>query len=141
MVNRSLVSSKLGELAERVERIRAHDVATADELKADPDAFDVVSFNLMLAVQICADVASHLIADERWPAAKNIAESFTRLEQQGVIDAPVADALRRAAGLRNVVAHGYGGVDPVAVYEAATRGIADLDAFARAVASWLTTRR
>jgi len=41
-----------------------------------------------------------------------------------------------AAGLRNLVAHGYGGVDAAVVHTAATRGCADLEAFAREVAAW-----
>jgi uncharacterized protein YutE (UPF0331/DUF86 family) len=31
---------------------------------------DLVSFNLVLAVQSCSDIASHIIADEGWPAAQ-----------------------------------------------------------------------
>jgi len=90
----------------------------------------------MLAVQICADIAAHLIADERWPAAKNLSEAFTRLEDQSVIAPSVALALRKAVGLRNVVAQGYARGDPAAIHSAATDGLADLEEFAQAVASW-----
>jgi uncharacterized protein YutE (UPF0331/DUF86 family) len=140
MVNRSLLSSKLADLADRLGRVRAHSARSVEELKADRDAFDVVSFNLMLSIQICSDIASHLIADEHWPAAKNLAEGFSRLEEQGVLPSPVAQALRKAVGLRNIVAHGYAGIDPAAVHAAASRGLADLEAFARAVATWAASR-
>jgi len=140
MVNRSLLSSKLTDLADRLTRVRAHGARSVEELKADRDAFDIVSFNLMLAVQICSDIASHLIADEHWPAAKNLAEGFLRLEEQGVLPSPVAQALRKAVGLRNVVAHGYAGIDAVAVHAAATQGVADIEAFARAVATWAVSQ-
>lgn len=134
------MSSKLAELADRVGRVRAHRKASGSELKADRDATDVIAFNLMLAVQICADIASHIIADEGWPVAKTIAEGFTRLQEHQVIPAPVAAALRNAAGLRNVVAHGYAGLDINLLQVAATRGIEDLDSFARAVALWAASR-
>ena len=49
-------------------------------------------------------------------------------------------ALGRAAGLRNIVAHGYGAVDAAIVHGAATRGIADLELFAREVAGWATSQ-
>jgi len=136
MVNRNLLSSKLAELAFRVDRLRSLGAVSAEELAANRDAFDLASFNLMLAVQICADIAAHLIADERWPAAKNLAEAFTRLEEQSVLAPSVAQALRKATGLRNVVAHGYARVDPAAIHSAATSGLADLEAFSREVASW-----
>src|SRR6187549_3918313 len=99
MVNRNLLSSKLAELADRVNRIRTLGALSVEELIANRDAFDLASFNLMLAVQVCADIAAHVIADARWPAAKNLAEGFTRLEEQGVIAASVAQALRKAVGL------------------------------------------
>ena len=136
MVNRNLLSSKLAELADRVNRIRSLGKLSVEELTANRDAFDLASFNLMLAVQVCADIAAHLIADERWPAAKNLVEGFTRLEEQGVVSASVAQALRKAVGLRNVVAHGYARVDPTAIHSAATNGLADLELFAQGVASW-----
>ena len=136
MVNRNLLSSKLAELGDRVNRIRTLGALSVEELIANRDAFDLASFNLMLAVQVCADIAAHVIADARWPAAKNLAEGFTRLEEQGVIAASVAQALRKAVGLRNVVAHGYARVDPAAIHSAATKGLADLEAFSQAVASW-----
>lgn len=140
MVNRNLLASRLAELSDRVNRIRSLGVLSVGELSNNRDAFELASFNLMLAVQICADVAAHLIADEGWPAAKNLAEAFTRLETEAVISASVAQALRKAVGLRNVVAHGYARVDPAAIHSAATSGVADLEAFSQSVASWAAQR-
>jgi uncharacterized protein YutE (UPF0331/DUF86 family) len=135
MVNRTLLSIKLSELADRLGQIRRHR-KSLEELKHDRDAAELVAFNLLLAVQACVDIASHCIADEGWPVAKSIGESFTRLEQQAVIPASVAEALRRGTGLRNWIAHGYAGVDLALVHRAATDGLDDLEAFARAVAQW-----
>jgi len=67
MVDADLVASKLAELADRIARVRGHVRQSSDALSGDRDALEIVSFNLMLAVQTCADMASHLIADERWP--------------------------------------------------------------------------
>jgi hypothetical protein len=73
MVDLDLIAAKLAELADRVARVRKHRPASAEVLAADRDALDLVSFNLMLAVQSCLDVASHLIADEGWPPARDLA--------------------------------------------------------------------
>jgi uncharacterized protein YutE (UPF0331/DUF86 family) len=136
MVDTELVAAKLSELARRVKRVRVHRPGSADELGTSPDAFDLVSFNLMLAVQACLDVASHLIADERWAPARDLGGSFERLAEHGVIRKETAAALRRASGLRNVVAHVYGKADPELVFAAATEGLEDLDRFASEVAAW-----
>ena len=112
MVDRDLLTAKLLELHDRTLRVRSKCPATADELRADRDALDLVSFNLMLAVQSCS----------------------------GVIAAGTAASLCRAVGLRNVVAHGYAGVNPAMVHAAARTGVADLDAFAREVTQWIVRR-
>jgi uncharacterized protein YutE (UPF0331/DUF86 family) len=136
MVDKDLLTAKLIELAARVAQIRRHVPASAAELAADRDALDIVSFNLMLAVQVCADLASHFIADAGWAPARSVAESFTRLEEQGVLTAPTAEALRRAVGLRNVVAHGYARLDVPRAFAAASSGSGDLERFAQEVSAW-----
>jgi uncharacterized protein YutE (UPF0331/DUF86 family) len=131
-----LLAAKLADLADRVARVHARCPATMEALQADRDALDLVSFNLMLAVQTCADIASHVIADEGWAAAATLAAGFQRLAEHGVLQRATAEALARAVGLRNVVAHGYGAIDVALVHAAGTRGVGDLERFAREVAAW-----
>ena len=140
MVDSDVVTAKLAELAERVVRIRRHCPESATTLAEDSDALDLVSFNLMLAVQACLDIASHLIADEAWEPAMTLVESFRRLADRGVVGETTAAALGDAVGLRNVVAHGYASADPTSIFAAATGGLGDLEQFAREVARWLARR-
>ena len=51
MVDHHLAALKLAELADRVERVQRHCPAAVAALRDDRDALDLVSFNLMLAVQ------------------------------------------------------------------------------------------
>ena len=85
MVDRDLVGAKLAELGERLDRVRKRCPPSAEALRADQDALDLVSFNLMLAIQSCADIASHIIADESWPTATSLAAAFERLSEHGVL--------------------------------------------------------
>lgn len=140
MVRQEIVRRKLAELDERAARVRAHRRASASELAADRDALELVAFNLMLAVQAACDLAAHVIADEGWTAPATVAECFTRLAEHAVITDSTAVALRRAVGFRNVVAHGYAGIDVGMTHAASTSGLADLDTFAREVATWLGAR-
>ena len=140
MVRTDIVTAKLSELGARTARVRKHTPTTAAALRGDQDALDLVSFNLMLCVQSAADIASHIVADEGWRPALTLGEAFERLSENGVIAKPTAEAMAKAAGLRNVVAHGYAGVDVESVFAAASRGVGDLDAFASDVALWLQRR-
>lgn len=140
MVDRDVLAAKLGELAERVARVRRHCPASSAELAADADRLDLVSFNLMLAVQACLDAATHVIADEGWPPSQDLAGAFLRLRDRGAISPQVAEALARAAGLRNVVAHVYARIDPELVHRAATAGLGDLERFAAELSAWAESR-
>lgn len=133
-----LVAAKLSELAERVRRVRLHCPDTVGALQQDPDRLDLVSFNLMLAVQAAADLAGRILSDAGGPAPSTLREGFERLGELEVISPETATALRRAVGLRNIVAHGYGGVDVDAIFAAASKGVEDLDRFAREIATWVT---
>ena len=87
-------------------------------------------------MQSAADIASHIVADDGWRPALTLADALERLRENGVIAKPTADAMAKAAGLRNGVAHGYAGLDVESVFAAASRGVGDLDAFAAEVALW-----
>jgi uncharacterized protein YutE (UPF0331/DUF86 family) len=141
MVRADLVAAKLRELDDRLARVHARVPSQASALAADRDTLDLVAFNLMLAVQSCLDIASHLIADERWPPAVILGEAFQRLGERGVLDGTTVEALRRAAGLRNVVAHGCSAVAPDLLHLAATAGLADLESFSQQVSAWVRSRQ
>ena len=141
MATPTFIKSKLEELAEHVDRIRAHRPRWARELSEDRDRLDLVAFNLMLAVQICGDVANHLLVDERWGSAGTIAAALGTLRERGVLAPATANALLEAAEQQVVIAHGYGAVDPVTVHAIAARAEEDFGAFAGDIAGWFSRRR
>src|SRR5436305_14625250 len=137
MVDANVVAQELKEIDRRIARTRAVCPADPEDLAADEDALEQVSFNLLLGVQAYIDLATHLIADEGWGPAATAREAFERLAEHGVISRQTVSALRNAVGLRNVVAHGYSGVDPMRIYAAARTGLADLERFASEVSAWV----
>ncbi len=139
MVNRRVIALKLAELSDRIARVREACPRSLDEFKNDRTASDVTSFNLMLSVQTCSDIASHLIADEKWTPAGRLSDAFDRLRDHKVISERCAKALANAVGLRNVIAHAYSGVDYEKVHSAAIHGIDDLELFLQEVSRWMTS--
>ncbi len=140
MVDVDVVAVKLAEVADRLERVRLHCPADAEGLATDRDALELVSFNLILAIQAALDIASHVIADEGWPAATTLAESFVRLYEHQVISEETLTGVRPAARLRNILAHMYSSVDPAKVHLAATTGLTVLERFAEEVGAWVRER-
>jgi uncharacterized protein YutE (UPF0331/DUF86 family) len=140
MVDRAVLTTKFGELEKRIANVRGYNPPAAGDFTANQERLDLVAFNLMLAVQACLDIATHIIADEEWTVAVTLAESFERLAEHGVISQATAATLHGAVGLRNIVAHGYSSAAPERIHAAASTGLADLERFAQEVSTWLRTR-
>lgn len=140
VVDADVVIAKLAELELRMGRVREKCPETAVDLAQDQDILDIVSFNLVLAVQSCVDIASHLISDEQWTPAMSLADAFVRLGERGVLAEETAGRMKSAAGMRNILAHVYARVDPARVHIAATMGLQDMESFRSEVGVWLRDR-
>lgn len=136
-MDKQLISSKLESLRRALVRVRQWTPTSAAELAASVDAQDIVSLNLQRAVQLCVDIAYHLNAGADRPEPATMADAFLSLRDAGLIDAALAEALRRAVGFRNIAVHQYESMDWQIVFDVATKRVADLEAFARAAAARL----
>ena len=117
MVDRDVLARKLALASARL--------GDLDELLAQPkSAFlderrdrDLAAFYFQLAVQECVDLASHWVADADWTPPDTAGSAFDTLADHRVIDRDLATLLRQAVGLRNLIAHGYGTLDPGRFYD------------------------
>jgi len=122
--------------AERAAAVQRHLARVAERLPGSPDGFeaatdasDAVILHLWQATQIVIDLATASCVRQGLGTPSTYADAFARLAGSGVIDAPLADRLARAAGFRNLVAHAYERLDMRRVHEAARSGPSDLRAF------------
>lgn len=88
--------------------------------------------HLQLALQAMIDIALHLLADSADPPPEDYGSAFARLARREIVEDELAGRLRLAAGLRNVLVHGYLEIDPQQIW-AHLQQLDDLEAFARAV--------
>jgi uncharacterized protein YutE (UPF0331/DUF86 family) len=140
VVDFEIVTAKLVALDRHIAQVRKHVPQTWDQLLSDQDKADLVSFNLMLALQTCIDLATHVISDQGWTPAGRSADAFVRLDAHGVLTPETANALSRAVGVRNLIAHAYGTVDFQKLFQAAQGGLSDFERFAEELSRWMTTR-
>lgn len=84
---------------------------------------------LQLAIQICIDIGAHLIAEEGLDAPSDYRGVFRSLEAAAIVEPDLAARLGEAAGLRNLLVHGYADLDDSVVWQSLGR-LDDLRAFA-----------
>ncbi len=132
----TIILTKLDSLHRCLARIEAKSPASLEILESDLDIQDIITLNLTRAVQICVDIATHVIAEFNTPPPTSMAESFERLHQLKIISKETSVRLKKAVGFRNVSVHEYQRIDWLIVYKIITEHLADFKDFARQVYAW-----
>ncbi len=141
-MDRLIVEEKLESLRRCLARIRQKCPPTVNALMDDIDAQDIITLNLTRAVQLCADIAAHLVAemdDVRLPDSTG--GLFDALAKEKVLSDAVARRMRKAVGFRNLAVHQYEEVDWHIVHVICQQHLDDFYKFARAVTDWLDQGR
>lgn len=136
-MDRVIVERKLDSLQRCLARLHAKAPSNVAQLQGDVDLQDVLVLNLSRAVQLCVDMAAHVIAGEAWPPPNTMGEAFDRLTQHGLIPADLGLRLKQAVGFRNIAVHAYDALDWDIVFAISTRYLGDFEAFARVIARQL----
>jgi uncharacterized protein YutE (UPF0331/DUF86 family) len=108
------------------------------EFLADEALVLATERRIQIAVQAAIDVASHVTAAQGSHAPETYRETFAELAALAVIDDRLAAKMQRAAGLRNILVHGYLEVDAQQLHATLREDVEDLRAFVAAMSEWLT---
>ena len=93
-----------------------------------------IQFPLQQAIQICIDLAAHLVAESAGHRPDTLAELFVALAERGLIDDDLAVRLGAMARFRNLLVHEYAEVDPARVWEIVADDLGDVETFLGIVA-------
>jgi uncharacterized protein YutE (UPF0331/DUF86 family) len=137
LVDRDVVAGRLLLLTQALQDIEREFPGDAQTLAASPVVRAAIERWLQVAIEVCIDVAYHVIADRGWAPPDRAADAFELLAARGMLDADLASRLGRAVGLRNVLVHEYVKVDLERLVGVIRDGLGDLRAFAARAASWL----
>jgi len=132
-MNKEAVSAKLESLRRCIQRIKAKTPSSSAALLEDSDLQDILCVNLERAVQICVDLASHIIAESDMRAPGSMAESFEQLRKHNLLSDELAARMKKAVGFRNIAVHAYQEINWEVVYSIITTRLTDFVEFAKAV--------
>jgi uncharacterized protein YutE (UPF0331/DUF86 family) len=126
-----LVAKKLALIETCVADLRR--LARPEAIASDIRELRFVEHTLQIAIQAALDASSHIVSDGRLGEPRTNRELFDLLERHGWIEPPLAATLRRMAGFRNILVHGYDTVDLGVVRDILEHRLDDLLAFASRV--------
>lgn len=132
-MDRLIVERKLDSLLRCLERVRSKTPEDVDDLLHDLDLQDILVLNLSRAVQVCVDIAVHILSERKQPPAETMGKAFDLLAQDGFLNDALAQRLKKSVGFRNLAVHNYDAINWVIVHTIATKHLVDFEAFAKAV--------
>lgn len=117
MVDPESVFRRLREMDRRLSRLKAIEEMGRDHFLATKELQAEAERHLQIAIQSAIDIALHVVAEDSPQTPEDYASAFSSLSELDVIGRELADELRLAVGLRNIIVHAYLDVDPERVWE------------------------
>lgn len=137
MVDRNLVLRKLADLDQYLSQVSEYRDITLERYREDWKTQRIVERTLQMAIEVCVDIANHVIADRRLRIPMTYAEAFEVLGEAGLLGAAQRDAMIRMSKFRNVIVHDYARVDPAIVVRILREHLEDFSRFKTAVLGWI----
>lgn len=114
--------------------------------KTDEDAFiqdkilnGSAKYYLQVSIEVCLDMASHIIASERLRSPRDYADSFSVLNEAGIIHSELCRQLRQMAKFRNRLVHLYSEIDNETIYSFIQSDLDDFTEFKKVIIQRLKT--
>jgi uncharacterized protein YutE (UPF0331/DUF86 family) len=99
--------NKAAAIERAVRRVREEYAGDPRNLRENPTRQDAIVLNLQRACESSIDAAMHVVRVRRLGIPQETREAFVLLEEARVIDAALADRLKKMVGFRNVAIHDY----------------------------------
>lgn len=132
-MDQDVINEKVESLRRCLQRIHDKCPASAADLINNLDTQDIVSLNLTRAVQICVDLATHVIASREMRAPDTMGQAFDALADAALIPSELAGRLKKSVGFRNLSVRNYDAIDWTIVFEICTKHLDDFRAYASCI--------
>lgn len=136
VVDKNLLNEKLESLKNfllQIENMQFDETGLSDNV----DIQQLLSFRLQQSVEICIDIATHIIANTGLPKAETARDAFDELGKNKVISKQTAVNMGKAGNFRNLIVHGYGKVDFSRIFYDYKKDLDDLRQFAAEVYQYI----
>ncbi|MBT8350861.1 MAG: DUF86 domain-containing protein [Deltaproteobacteria bacterium] len=129
MVNEEKILQKFIQIDEYLSFLNKISKSSEQAFLKDKILIGSAKYYLQISIECCLDVVNHIIASERFRAPRDYADSFSILEENGILESSLVIKLRQMAKFRNRLVHLYGEIDDKFVYEFIKKDIEDIRKF------------
>jgi uncharacterized protein YutE (UPF0331/DUF86 family) len=133
VVDKTLVLRKLAELEEYLKQVKEYSKMTVGQYSKDWKAQRIVERTLQMMIEICADIAGHIISDKGYRVPTTYADTFRVLCENNIFNKELSESMEKMAKFRNVIVHHYDKVDTGIVIGILRNDLKDFVAFKNAI--------
>ncbi|MEP9412399.1 MAG: DUF86 domain-containing protein [Candidatus Brocadia sp.] len=133
MVDKPLILRKLSKLDEYLRQMREFSSITLEGYSRDWKVQRIVERTLQMMIEICADIANHIISDRGYRIPDNYGDTFRVLHENGVLTKDLFEIMLKMARFRNVVVHQYDKVDEAIVIGILRNNLNDFESYRDAI--------
>jgi uncharacterized protein YutE (UPF0331/DUF86 family) len=138
LVDKLLVGRKLADIDTYLKQVGDFSKISLNQYKNDWKTQRIVERTLHILIEVCVDIANHIISDEAMRLPTGYADTFRVLMENRVIGKKLCGTLERMAKFRNVVVHQYETIDPTIVVLILHRNLLDFEKFKEAIIKYLS---
>ena len=128
------------ELRKSVHRLSALGKLSEEEFVRDPDKIGSAKYHLIVAIEICIDICTHLISRNGYRVPEDYGDTFMVMSEVEALDPASSEELKKMAKFRNRLVHLYWQVDDKQVYDILQNRLSDFKRFLDSIASFLSWR-
>ena len=110
---------------------------TVEEYSKDWKIQRAVERTLQIAIELCVDIANHIISDEGWRVPVSYSDTFKVLKENKVIDNELFSIMERMARFRNIIVHNYDKLDQTIILDILKKNLEDFMKYRDSILKWL----
>jgi uncharacterized protein YutE (UPF0331/DUF86 family) len=133
LVDKLLIGRKLAEMETYLSQIKGFSKVSVAEYKRNWKTQRIVERTLQIMIELCIDVANHLVSDKGMRLPTGYADTFKVLMEEKIIGKNLFKTMEKMAKFRNIIVHQYEKIDPAIVVSILHKNLDDFERYKKAI--------
>lgn len=137
LVDRSLVGRKIADMEIYLVQVNEFSKISVSAYKTDWKTQRIVERTLQILIELCIDIANHMISDKDMRLPTGYADAFKVLMENKIINKNLFKTMEKMAKFRNLIVHQYEKIDPAIVVSILHKNLKDFEKYKKAIIKFL----
>ena len=132
-----IVEHRLVSILREIEFLKQNTTQSKVDFLDDEKSIKSIAKTIETITQFIIDIASHIIAQNKWGVPDSYKHAIITLEKNKVIEDSLSSNLQDLIAMRNIMVHRYLDVDYEIIWESVNRVISDAQTFVSVIKNFI----